>query len=239
MAHRIAIVQSSYIPWRGYFAIIAKCDSFVFLDSVQFTRRDWRTRNRIKTPNGPLWLSIPVRQKGNYIAPIDAIEIAEPDWAKKHLRSFEANYRRAPYFMPVFPLIEAAYVQAGQETSLSAVNRGLTASICAILGIETPLVRDIDLLDRDRLNALDPTARLMELAVAAGASEYLSGPSAQSYLDEAAFAARGVSVAWMDYSELPEYPQLWGAFDPALSILDALLNLGPDNVRSALCRPPH
>jgi len=234
MARRVAIIQSSYIPWRGYFAIIARCDAFIFLDSVQFTRRDWRTRNRIKTPSGPLWLSIPVFQKGNYHAPIDAIEIADPGWAAQHLRSIEANYRRAPHFDAVFPALRAAYAAAGTERSLSAVNRGLTAALCALLGVTTPLCRDTDLLARARLETLDPTDRLVELAAAAGASDYLSGPSARSYLDEAAFATRGMEVSWMEYAGLPAYPQLWEGFDPALSVLDALLNLGAAGAREAL-----
>jgi hypothetical protein len=234
MSRRVAIIQSCYIPWRGYFGIIARCDAFVFLDSVQFTRRDWRSRNRIKTPNGPLWLSVPVRQKGNYHAPIDAIELAEPGWADGHLRSIATSYRRAAHFTAVFPALEAAYATAGAQTLLSAANQSLTAALCGLLDISTPLLRDIDLLERAQLEALDPTARLVELAAAAGATEYLSGPAARSYLDEAAFAARGMTVGWMDYSNLPAYEQLWGAFDPSLSVVDALLNLGPRGVRAVL-----
>ena len=102
---RVAIIQSCYIPWLGYFATIARSDAFIFLDSVQFTRRDWRSRNRIKTAQGPLWLSVPVRQKGQYHAPIDAVELAEPGWAETHLRSIASAYRRAAHFDAVFPAI--------------------------------------------------------------------------------------------------------------------------------------
>lgn len=234
MRPRVAIIQSCYIPWRGYFAMIARCDAFIFLDSVQFTRRDWRTRNRIKTPQGPLWLSVPVRQKGRYHAAIDAMELAEPGWAVQHLRSIAANYRRAGHFDAVFPALEAAYAQAAAQPMLSAANQELTAALCRLLGIATPLLRDIDLLPRARLEALDPTARLVELAAAAGARSYLSGPAARSYLDEAAFAARGMAVEWMDYAGLPAYPQLWGEFDPALSVVDALLNLGGEGASGVL-----
>ncbi len=224
---RVAIVQSSYIPWRGAFAMIAQADAFVFLDSVQFTRRDWRTRNRIKTAQGPLWLTIPVKQKGNYLAPIDAMEIAEPGWAAKHLRSIEGAYRRAPGFPSAIEAIRAAYAGVADQPMLSAVNQHLTQALCAVLGIKTPFLRDVDLLPRESLDALDPTQRLVELAAAVGASHYISGPSARSYLDEGAFAARGMAVEWMSYSGLPEYPQLWGGFEPAVSILDPLLTLGP------------
>ena len=132
MTRRVAIVQSCYIPWRGYFAIIARCDAFVILDSVQFTRRDWRTRNRIKTPQGPLWLSVPVRQKGHYHAPIDAIEISDPSWVRLHLRSIEANYRRATQFAAVFPILQAAYDRAAAETRLSPANRMLIGELCRL-----------------------------------------------------------------------------------------------------------
>jgi len=234
MPQRVAIIQSSYIPWRGYFTIIGRCDAFVFLDSVQFTRRDWRTRNRIKTPTGAAWLSIPVRSKGHFHSPIDAIEIADPGWVQSHLRGIELNYRRAPHFAAVFAALEAIYAEEGSAPLLSAVNRGLTAALCGLLGIRTPLLQDVDLLERAALDGLSPTARLVELAVAAHATDYLSGPSAQSYLDEAAFRARGISVGWMDYAGLPPYAQLWGEFDSALSIVDALLNLGPDGAREVL-----
>lgn len=223
---RVAIVQSSYIPWRGAFAMIARADAFVFLDSVQFTRRDWRTRNRIKTAQGPLWLTIPVKQKGNYLAPIDAMEIAEPGWAAKHLRSIEGAYRRAPGFSSAIEAVRAAYAGVADQPMLSGVNQQLTRALCTVLGITTPFLRDVDLLPRDRLEALDPTQRLVELAAASGATHYISGPSARAYLDEGAFAARGMAVEWMSYAGLPEYPQLWGDFEPAVSILDPLLTLG-------------
>ena len=235
---RVAIIQSCYIPWRGYFAIIARSDAFIFLDSVQFTRRDWRSRNRIKTAQGPLWLSVPVRQKGQYHAPIDAVELAEPGWAETHLRSIASAYRRAAHFDAVFPAIEAAYAQAASQPLLSVANQILTAALCRLLAIATPLMRDVDLLPRAQLEALDPTARLVELAAKAGADEYLSGPAACSYLDENVFAVRGMAVGWMDYTGLPEYPQLWGAFDPALSVIDALLNLGPEGARAATLGGP-
>lgn len=231
---RVAIVQSSYIPWRGAFAMIARCDAFVFLDSVQFTRRDWRSRNRIKTAQGPLWLTIPVKQKGNYLASIDAMEIAEPGWAAKHLRSIEGAYRRSAGFTSVIDVLRAAYADVADQPMLSGVNQRLTRVLCTMLGITTPFLRDVDLLPRERLDALDPTQRLVELAAATGATHYLSGPSAQAYLDEGAFAARGMSVEWMSYAGLPEYPQLWGAFEPAVSVLDPLLTLGPEAARGVL-----
>ena len=231
---RVAIVQSSYIPWRGYFAIIARCDAFVFLDSVQFTRRDWRTRNRIKTPDGLCWLSIPVHQRGAYHAPINAMTIADATWWRRHLRSIELSYRRAAGFAAAFDGLAAAYHAAGGETMLSLVNQRLTGALCAMMGIGTRLTRDTDLVAAESLAAMDATERLVAIAHAANADEYLSGPAARAYLDEAAFNRRGIRVSWMDYTNLPRYPQLWGEFEPAVSIVDALLNLGPAGAREAL-----
>jgi hypothetical protein len=231
---RVGIVQSSYLPWRGAFAMIARCDVFVFLDSVQFTRRDWRTRNRIKTPHGLLWLSVPVKQKGNYLAPIDAIEIAEAGWAGKHLSSIEGAYRRGAGFVESIAAVREAYAAVAGEPMLSRVNQRLTRAICAMLGIATPLLRDVDLLPRERLVALDPTARLVALAAAAGATRYLSGPAAQCYLDQDRFAAHDIAVEWMSYAGLPCYQQLWGEFEPSVSIVDPLLTLGPAKLRAVL-----
>ena len=209
MSRRVAIIQSSYIPWRGYFAIIARCDAFIFLDSVQFTRRDWRTRNRIKTPNGPLWLSIPVNQKGNYHAPIDAITVADfgldapaPAQHRNELSTSAA-------------LRHAVSCAAGRLTLCWALDfagrdqPGLIRQRCAACS-ESPrrCCGTWICSSGEKLAALDPTARLLELAAATDATVYLSGPAARSYLDEAAFAAHGISVAWMDYGGLPEYPQL-------------------------------
>lgn len=238
MPCRVAIVQSSYVPWRGAFAMIARCDAFIFLDSVQFTRRDWRTRNRIKTPQGPLWLSIPVRQKGNFHAPIDAMEIADESWSIRHGRSIEGAYRRAGGFADAIGGIQDAYAAIAQETNLSRVNQHLTQAVCAMLGIRTRFLRDVEVLPRATLAALDPTARLVALAKAVGAHCYLSGPSARAYLDEAAFRDQGIAVEWMSYAHLPPYPQLWGAFEPAVSILDPLLTLGPAGARAVLGAEP-
>jgi hypothetical protein len=225
---RVAIVQSSYIPWRGYFSLIRRADRFIFLDSVQFTRRDWRSRNRIKTAQGTIWLTVPVRQRGNYHAAIDRIEIATPDWAERHLRTIEAAYHRAPGYDVHGPAIAAAYREVARVTRLSEVNQRLTAVCCGLLGIATSLGRDGDLLGRDALERADPTDRLVALAAAAGATTYISGPTARAYLDPARFEARGIAVEWMDYGGLRPYAQLWGAFDPQVSVVDLLLNAGRD-----------
>lgn len=230
---RVAIIQSSYIPWRGFFAALARCDTFIFLDSVQFTRRDWRTRNVIKTAQGVHWLSVPVMQKGNFYASIDGVRIADPKWLQSHLKSIESAYRRAPHFEDAFPPIKSIYESVAEMPTLSEVNQTMTQALCRILRLDTRLVRDVDLLSREAMAAMQPTERLVRLSAATGAQAYLSGPSAKSYLDEGAFAALGIQVEWIDYSRFAEpYRQMWGEFVPGVSILDTLLNLGLAKTRA-------
>ena len=184
---RVAIIQSSYIPWRGYFAAIARCDTFVYLDSVQFTRRDWRTRNAIRTSQGVHWLSVPVMQKGNFRAPIDQIRIANPNWWRKHLKAIELAYRRAGHFDDTFPFVRQLFEMAANLPRISEVNQYMTKALCQALGIRTCFVSDVDLLPRETLSAMQPTERLVRLSAAVGAGVYLSGPSAKNYLRRGRF----------------------------------------------------
>jgi hypothetical protein len=222
----IAIVQSNYLPWRGYFDMIRSVDEFILLDVVQYTRRDWRNRNIIKTPQGPLWITIPVEVKGKYLQPIDETRISDRGWAEGHARTIELNYRRAAGFEQIAPWLFKLLQDAAREELLTKVNEGVIRATCELLNIHVAIRRCTDLLGRDELIAMEPTARLLALCQAAGAKRYRSGPAARSYLDEQRFAAAGIDVAWMDYSGYPEYPQLWGAFEPRVSVIDLLLNVG-------------
>lgn len=231
---RVAIVQSSYIPWRGYFSLIAACDTFIFLDSVQFTKRDWRSRNRLRTANANVWLSIPLIQRGFYLAAIDEMTVSDPLWADAHWRRIEDAYRKAPAFQEAAPVIKEAYASVADLDRLSAINIALVRSLCAALAIDTGLMRDTELFPRTDLVAMDATDRLVELCRASRASHYLSGPAARSYLDEERFRAAGIQIEWADYSGLRPYPQLHGGFDPQVSIVDTVLNLGYERTRLAL-----
>ncbi|MBU1312763.1 MAG: WbqC family protein [Alphaproteobacteria bacterium] len=232
---RVAIIQSSYIPWRGFFSMVALCDAFVFFDSVQFTRRDWRTRNAIKTAQGVQWLSIPVMQKGNFYAPIDSVRIADPSWWRTHLKSIEITYRRAPHYDDMFPFVRQMFESVAELPTISEVNQTMTMTLCETLGIKSRFVRDIDLLPREDMAEMRSTDRLVKLSSAIGAQTYLSGPAAKSYLEESAFNACGIQVEWMDYSRFAQpYPQIWGAFAPAVSIVDTLLNLGLSQTRAMI-----
>lgn len=218
----LAIVQSSYIPWKGYFDLLNQADEAVLLDDVQYTRRDWRNRNRIKTAQGPIWLTIPVEVKGRYHQTIRETRIADGRWARRHLDSLRHSYARAPFFDDYAPVLEAAYGRAEAEVALSEVNTTFIRTVCDLLGIETRLSSSSDYRLAD-----GATERLVSICLQAGATRYLSGPSARSYLDEAAFAREGVEVAYVDYSGYPEYAQLHPPFVHEVSILDLLVHTGP------------
>lgn len=208
--------------------MLRSVDEVVLLESVQYTRRDWRNRNRIKTPNGPLWLTIPVEVKGRYNQAIDETLISDADWAATHIRSIALAYRRAVHFGTVSPWLFSLLEEAAKETHLTKVNERLIRAICERLNITVPIRRCSDVLDREALRIMDPTERLLKLCLACDATHYLSGPAAKSYLDVDLFAQHGIEVEWMEYSGYKEYPQLWGEFDPSLSIIDVLLNTGPE-----------
>lgn len=221
MAHkRVAIVQSSYIPWKGYFDLIRAADEFILLDDVQFTKRDWRSRNRIKTKDGLAWLSIPVNTKGRYLQRIDEVTVARPDWGGDHWQTIRAAYSRTPFFAALAPRLEPLFLTPSD--ALSRINHAFIAGIAAILGITTPIRWSTEYRAGDGRNQ-----RLIDLCVQAGATDYLSGPSARSYLDVDAFAAAGIAVQFADYSGYPEYPQPYPPFEHAVSVLDLLFCTGP------------
>ncbi len=231
MTRTVVITQSNYLPWRGYFDMLRSADEVILLDSVQFTRRDWRNRNRIKTASGPVWLTVPVEVKGRYHQAIDETRISDPDWASAHRRSIELAYRRAPFQAEIGPWLDDLLASVAGEPMLSAINRTLLRAICAKLGLAIPFRNCTDLLPREAMQAMDPTERLVRLAEAAGATRYLSGPAAKAYLDPAPFTALGIEVAWMSYAGYPDYPQLWGEFEPAVSVVDLLFNTGAEAPR--------
>ena len=225
MTKSVAIVQSCYIPWKGYFDLISSVDEFILFDDRQFTRRDWRNRNRIKTPQGSQWLTIPVETKGRYHQRIDETVISDPGWARQHWKTIVHNYASAPSFPHYRERLEALY-ESASDPRLSAVNRHFLEAINELLGIGTTLSWSTDYEAEGAR-----TERLVSLCRAAEATHYLSGPSARSYLDEGAFADAGIEVSYFDYADYPEYEQLYAPFDHAVTILDLILNTGPDAPR--------
>ena len=218
---RVAIVQSSYIPWKGYFDLIRAVDEFILLDDVQFTKRDWRSRNQIKTKDGLLWLSIPVQTKGRYRQSIMETTISDQTWSHRHWQTIRSAYARAPYFESYAPQLASLY-EAPISDKLSQVNYSLLTTMCGAFGITTSISWSSDYLAGEGRNE-----RLIDLCVKAGATEYLSGPTAREYLDERAFAAAGVAVQFADYSGYPMYSQPYPPFEHAVSALDLLFCTGP------------
>jgi hypothetical protein len=213
-------VQSCYVPWKGYFDLINLVDEFILYDDRQYTRRDWRNRNRIKTPNGPRWLTIPVLVKGRYHQRIDETIVEDPSWASLHWEAIRHNYGRTPYFAEFASLIEQLYLGT-TERSLSLINRRFIEAVCKVLTIDTPISWSTD------YEAMgDRSERLVSLCLASGASRYLSGPSAKAYLDHAQFSAHGIEVVFMNYEGYPEYPQLYPPFDHHVTIWDLILSVG-------------
>lgn len=220
----IAILQSNYIPWKGYFDIINSVDEFLIFDEAQFTRRDWRNRNKIIVNGAPIWLTIPVASKGRYEAPIREMEVGSADWAEKHWTSIRLAYARAPHFALYAGALEAAYTEAARLTHLTAINEKFLHLLMGWLGITTPISRTDDV---PRL-ADNPTGRLVEICVARGAARYLSGPAAKDYIENAQFEAAGVALGYADYSGYPRYVQASTSFEHGVSALDLLFHLGPE-----------
>jgi hypothetical protein len=220
MSKRVAVIQSNYVPWKGYFDAINCVDEFILLDEVQYTRRDWRNRNRIKAKDGARWLSIPVQAKGRYHQRIDETLIDDPEWGVRHWETLRHAYRRAPHFGAVEELVAPLYLERRFER-LSDANRAFIEAIAGALGIGTRLSWSTDYATTGERGE-----RILELCRAAGADEYVSGPAAKAYLDESAFASAGVRVRWIDYSGYPEYDQLAPPFEHSVSILDLLFHTG-------------
>lgn len=216
---KVAILQSNYIPWKGYFDMIAAVDEFILYDDMQFTKNDWRNRNQIKTPQGVRWLTVPV---GIDISRRIRDVTLDPRWQVKHWKSLESNYRRAPHFDEIGAWLEPLYI--GQSyTHLSQLNRCFIEAICSYLCIKTLITNSWDYALTD-----GKTERLASLCEQAGATEYVSGPAAKDYIEESVFSKAGIKLTWFDYACYPEYPQLWGNFTHGVTILDLLFNCGKD-----------
>jgi hypothetical protein len=222
---RIAIIQSSYAPWKGFFDLIGRCDEYVIYDSVQYAKAHWHNRNRIKTANGVQWLTIPVITKGRFEQPINDVQI-EKSWADKHWRTLELSYKRTAFFDLYAPTVKNWYERADSQARLTDVNEIFLRGISGLLGLKTRIVRDTAYPAEGA-----KTERLLAIARAAGADRYLSGPSAREYFDEPIFTAAGITLEWMSYQGYPQYPQLHGDFEHGVTALDLLFNTGPDAPR--------
>jgi hypothetical protein len=220
---KVGVIQSNYIPWRGYFDFIDSVDLFVFHDDLQYTKNDWRNRNRILTPAGPRWLTVPVSYK-HVEQKIDEVPIDyHQNWAARHIEQLSANYRRAPFFQDY--VHQFGGIIDEPFPSISELNVAVCKWIMQVLDIRTP-VR----MSRELAISGKKSERLIDLLTKVGGTTYVSGPSASAYLDLDLFRRHGIRVEYKSY-DYPEYPQiqmLQTGFSPAVSALDLLFNTGPE-----------
>lgn len=220
-AKRVAILQSNYIPWKGYFDIIRKSDVFIFHDDLQYTKGDWRNRNKIKTPKGTEWLTIPCGTDEKRL--ICEVMLNNHNWQKEHWQKIKLWYQKAPHFEAYRPFFEEFYL-GHNWTSLSDFNQKLITAVSHdIFGFTTQFEdsRKYQLTEKK-------AARVAELLTKAGATNYLSGPAAKDYLTEEYLAGFNIELEWMSYNSYPEYPQLYPPFEHAVTILDLIFNTGND-----------
>ncbi len=218
----IAILQSNYIPWKGYFDIIASVDEFVIFDDVQFTRRDWRNRNKIVLNGSLHWLTIPVLSKGRYLEPIDAITVADHSWARRHWETIAQAYGKSPHFSEIGPQLKPLFQQAADVERLTDINELFLRELTQILSLDTKFSRSASV---PRL-AKSATGRLVEICQARGATKYVSGPAARSYIEIEQFEAAGVELRYANYSGYPAYGQGLEPFEHGVSIIDVLMCCG-------------
>ena len=217
----VAVLQSNYLPWKGYFDIANDVDLFVFYDDVQYTKNDWRNRNRIKTPQGMQWLTIPVGPSDKRL--ICEVTLPQSRWQAEHWKTLTQHYRKCPYFLRYRGLFDDLYLGQGW-TSLSELNQTLIRTIAVdILGVRTGFASSQDYLPAGR--KLD---RLLDLLTRAGAGTYVSGPAGKGYIDPQRLAQAAIELRWKDYAGYPAYPQRYPPFEHGVSVLDLIFNTGPD-----------
>ena len=221
---KIIITQSNYIPWKGFFNAMHQVDKIVLYDDMQFTKRDWRNRNLIKTPNGLKWLTIPVEVKGKFHQKINETIISDKDWNRNHLNLLKENYKKADSYKEVIDWVEVLYENCQFEL-LSEVNEYFIKNINIYLGINTEILRSESFSLKE-----GKTERLIGICKDLNAKEYYSGPAAQNYMEEELFEKASIKLNYFDYSDYKEYPQLHGDFVHGVSILDLIFNLGEKSI---------
>jgi len=211
--------QPGYLPWLGFFEKIARSDAFCILDNAQFSRGDFINRNRIKSRQGAMWLTVPVHASGEHKPLICDVRIRDDGWRRKHVTAIEQCYRKAPFFDEYAAGI--CEMLGRPHEFLSQLNTELLRVLLRNLGITTPLI-----LASDCDFGGKKSAYLLDMCVKLGATSYISGTRGREYLDEAAFSAAGISIVYQEYRH-PRYAQCSQPFIPNLSVVDVLFNAGP------------
>ena len=220
MIKNVIITQSNYIPWKGYFDAISISDEFVVYDDMQYTKRDWRNRNLIKTQQGLKWLTIPVEVKGNFFQKINETKIADKNWNKQHWDILKQAYSKSKKYSETKDFVENLY-RSSSFDYLTDVNVHFITEICAYLKIDINLKMSSDfVLNEER------SQRLLDICLELNATDYYSGPAAKAYMDEKIFEDAKIGVHYLDYSNYVEYEQLNPPFEHGVSILDLIFNEG-------------
>ena len=219
----VTITQSNYLPWRGYFSQIQNSEYFVFLDNVQFTRRDWRTRNRIRTPQGAEWLNVPISKSDSNLDLIENVSIPSDSFIIKHLETIRRNYTKAKHFEPNWRELQSILCSSYNE-NLSNFNQNVIESISNRFNLECKFLNA-----NQFQSSTNATERLLNICLELNATKYQTGSTAKTYLDVSRFNSCGIEVIWADY-DFKSYDQLWDLdFDPNLSVVDLILNVGFNN----------
>ena len=225
MIKNVIITQSNYIPWKGYFDAISISDEFVVYDDMQYTKRDWRNRNLIKTQQGLKWLTIPVEVKGNFFQKINETKIADKNWNKQHWDILKQSYSKSKKYSETKDFVENLYRSISFDY-LTDVNVHFITEICAYLKIDINLRMSSDfILNEER------SQRLLDICLELNATDYYSGPAAKAYMDEKIFEDAKIGVHYLDYSNYVEYEQLNPPFEHGVSILDLIFNEGEDSYK--------
>jgi hypothetical protein len=222
---RVAIIQSSYIPWKGFFDLIGRCDVYVIYDSAAFSKGHWHNRNKIKRDQGPSWLTIPVKTADRLGQPLDEVTVME-GWSERHWEIIAKSYDNSAYFNVEAGELKKLYESVAHEPLLTNINESFLRWFSGRLGLNIEILRD-----RTLAFSGDRTERLVQLCKAVGATHYLSGPSARQYLDVQQMELATITVEWMTYGPYRIYPQPHGDFVHEVSVLDTLFCTGPE-VRS-------
>lgn len=225
MIKNVIITQSNYIPWKGYFDAISISDEFVVYDDMQYTKRDWRNRNLIKTQQGLKWITIPVEVKGNFFQKINETKIADKNWNKQHWDILKQAYSKSKKYSETKDFVENLYRSISFDY-LTDVNVHFITEICAYLKIDINLKMSSDfVLNEER------SQRLLDICLELNATDYYSGPAAKAYMDEKIFEEAKIGVHYLDYSNYLEYEQLNPPFEHGVSILDLIFNEGEDSYK--------
>jgi hypothetical protein len=215
---KVVVLQSNYVPWKGYFDLIGNSDVCVFLDTVQFTKNDWRNRNRIKTKSGELrWMSIPVGQ--SIQRKIRDVELPSGPWRQKHLDMFEVAYSECPFYEEAVDVLNRGF--SNSKESLSGLNQNIITHVTEkYISTKVTFLNDLDVIENP--SEFDKNTRLVEILRELGATQYLSGPSATSYINTNEIEKIGVEVKYANYQNYREYVQSGEEFHHQVTFLDVI-----------------